>query len=77
MLGVYGGLTHTNLMSTESTPARIEARLPVEETGMIRLSIEDQQRFAEALINPPPLAPAMNRAIERHRRPFRPADGDV
>jgi uncharacterized protein (DUF1778 family) len=44
---------------------------------MIRLSVEDQRRFAEALINPPPLAPAMKRAIKRHRRLFGPVDGDA
>ena len=41
---------------------------------MIRLSSEDQQRFAEALIDPPPLTPAMKRAIERHRLLFGPVD---
>jgi hypothetical protein len=51
--------------------------LPMEQDGTIRLSIEDQQRFAEALINPPPLTPAMKRAIEHHRRLFGPTHGDV
>jgi uncharacterized protein (DUF1778 family) len=44
------------------------ARKTIEDAEMIRLSVDDQQRFADALINPPPLAPAMLRAIERHRR---------
>lgn len=55
--------------------ASAAARKTIEEAGMIRLSIEDQQAFAEALIHPPPLAPAMKRAIKRHRRLFGPADG--
>ncbi len=40
----------------------------IEETEIIRLSAEDQRIFAEAILNPPPLAPAMERAIERYRR---------
>jgi uncharacterized protein (DUF1778 family) len=35
---------------------------------IIRLSVEDQRAFAEAMLNPPPLTPAMERAIERCRR---------
>lgn len=48
--------------------ASAAARRTIEDAEMLKLSFEDQQRFAEALINPPPLAPAMTRAIERHRR---------
>ena len=36
-------------------------------TTVVKLSAEDQQRFAEALIAPAPLTPAMERAISRHR----------
>ena len=56
--------------------ASAAARKTIEDAGMIRLSVEDQRRFAEALISPPPLAPAMKRAIKRHRRLFGPVDGD-
>jgi uncharacterized protein (DUF1778 family) len=38
----------------------------VEEAQIIRLSIEDQRAIAEAILNPPPLAPALKRAIARH-----------
>jgi hypothetical protein len=31
------------------------------------VSVKDQHRFAEALISPAPLTPAMERAILRHR----------
>jgi uncharacterized protein (DUF1778 family) len=31
------------------------------------LSVQDQRAFAEAMLNPPPLSPAMERAIERYR----------
>jgi uncharacterized protein (DUF1778 family) len=47
--------------------AQEAAQRTIEETQIIRLSIEDQRAFAEAILNPPPLAPAMERAIERYR----------
>lgn len=56
--------------------ASAAARKTIEEAGMIPLSAEDQQRFAAALINSPPLTPAMKRAIKRHRRLFGAVDGD-
>lgn len=45
-----------------------DAQRTIEEAQIIRLSEEDQQRFANHLLNPPPLAPAMERAIEARRR---------
>jgi uncharacterized protein (DUF1778 family) len=54
--------------------ASAAARKTIEEAGMIRLSVDDQRGFAEALIDPPPLKPAMKRAIKRHRRLFGPAE---
>jgi uncharacterized protein (DUF1778 family) len=47
--------------------AQEAAHRTIEEAQIIRLSVEDQRRFAEALLNPAPLAPAMERAIERYR----------
>ena len=47
--------------------ARDAAHRTIEETQIIRLSVEDQRAFVEAVLNPPPLAPAMERAIERYR----------
>jgi uncharacterized protein (DUF1778 family) len=44
------------------------AHRTIEETQIIRLSVEDQRAFAEAILNPPPLTPAMERAIERYRK---------
>ncbi|MEW6737722.1 MAG: DUF1778 domain-containing protein [Acidobacteriota bacterium] len=38
----------------------------IEATNIIRLSLEDQQRFVELLLNPPPLVPAMERARQAH-----------
>jgi uncharacterized protein (DUF1778 family) len=42
----------------------------IEETHVIRLSIEDQQAFVELLLNPPPPTPAMERAKEAHAELF-------
>ena len=45
-----------------------DAHRTIEEAQIIRLSVDDQQRFADALLNPPPLAPAMQRALLAHQR---------
>jgi uncharacterized protein (DUF1778 family) len=50
------------------TAAQEAAHKTIEEAEIIRLSLEDQRAFAEAILNPPPLAPALKRAFERHRR---------
>lgn len=44
------------------------ARQTIEETQIIRLAVEDQRAIAEAILNPPPLSPALDRAIKRHRK---------
>jgi uncharacterized protein (DUF1778 family) len=46
--------------------AQEAAHRTIEETSLIRLSAEDQRRFVELLLNPPELAPAMNRAMQAH-----------
>ena len=48
------------------------ARKTIEDAELLRLSAEDQRQFADAMINPKPLAPAMERAIKRHRRLIEP-----
>ncbi len=48
--------------------AQDAAHRTIEETQIIRLSVEDQRAFAAAILDPPPLAPALERAIERHSR---------
>lgn len=45
-----------------------EAHQTIEDAQIIRLSVSDQQRFAELLLNPPPLAPAMKRALKARKR---------
>jgi uncharacterized protein (DUF1778 family) len=51
--------------------AQEAARKTIEESTVIKVSAEDQERFAEALIAPAPLTPAMERAISHHRRLIR------
>ncbi len=43
------------------------AQQTIEEMQIIRLSVDDQRAIAEAILNPPPLTPAMARAIDRYR----------
>jgi uncharacterized protein (DUF1778 family) len=47
--------------------AQDAAHRAIEDASIIRLSIEDQRRFAEALLNPEPLTPSMERAVSRYR----------
>lgn len=46
--------------------AQEAAHRTIEETHLIRLSVEDQQRFVDLLLNPPPLSPALARARDAH-----------
>ncbi len=48
------------------TAAQEAAHKAIEETQIIRLSMEDQQRFVELLLNPPPLSQALERARLAH-----------
>ena len=47
--------------------AQEAANRAIEETQIIRLSIEDQHAFAAAILNPPEPTPALRRAFRRHR----------
>ena len=47
--------------------AQEAANKAIEDAYVIRLSIEDQERFANLLLDPPALTPAMERAREAHR----------
>lgn len=46
--------------------AGVEARRVVEEAEIMRLGREDQIRFAEAILNPPPANERLTRAAQRH-----------
>ncbi len=50
--------------------ARNAAERTIKRTEIIRLSAEDQQRFAKLLLDPPVPTPAMRRAFEHHRALF-------
>ena len=45
-----------------------DAHQTIEDAQIIRLSVDDQRRFADRLLNPPPLAPAMKRALKARKR---------
>ncbi len=47
--------------------AQEAANRAIEEAQIIRLSLEDQRAFAEAILNPPEPTPALRRAFARHR----------
>ena|SRR5437870_802795 len=50
--------------------AQDAASRTIAETEIIRLSVEDQRRIAEAILNPPNPTPALRRAFQRHRALF-------
>jgi uncharacterized protein (DUF1778 family) len=47
--------------------ARAAAYRTIEETEVIRLSLQDQRQIAEALLNPPEPTPALKKAFRRRR----------
>jgi len=51
--------------------AREAAQRTIEETHLILLSVEDQRRFVELLLDPPAPAPALERAKRAHARLIR------
>jgi uncharacterized protein (DUF1778 family) len=51
--------------------AQDAARKTIEETQIIRLSVEDQRAFAAAILDPPAPSAALVRAAEAHRRLIR------
>jgi len=51
--------------------AQEAANRTIEEAQLIRLTIDEQRRFVDLLLNPPPLSPAMQRAKKAHARLIR------
>ena len=47
--------------------AQEAARRIIEETQVIRLSVDDQRAFVDAILNPPAPTDAMRRAAAAHR----------
>lgn len=54
---------------TEFVVAAVQeaAQRTVAEAEVIRLSLADSKRFADALLSPPPPSPALERAFARRR----------
>ena len=50
--------------------AREAACRAIEESDIIRLSVQDQRRIAEAILKPPAPARALRRAFKRRRELF-------
>lgn len=50
------------------TAAHDAAKRAIEEAYIIRLTLEDQRKFAEALINPPKPNAALKRAARLHAK---------
>lgn len=44
------------------------AHRAIEQTEIIRMSLANQERFAQALLSPPKATPALKRAFARHRK---------
>ena len=61
------GRTLTDFVVAAADEAACRA---IEETEIIRLSIEGQRQIAEAILNPPPAAPALKKAAKRYRELF-------
>jgi uncharacterized protein (DUF1778 family) len=47
--------------------AQEAAARAIEETQIIRLSVEDQRAIAAAILDPPPPTPALRRAVQAYR----------
>ena len=48
--------------------AQEAAKLAIEDAQIIRLSLEDQRMFMDAILNPDPPSPALLKAAAAHRR---------
>lgn len=59
------GRTLTDFVVAAASEA---ARKAIEDMEILRLSAVDQARVAEAVLDPPDPAPALVRALKRHRR---------
>ena len=61
------GRTVTDFVTSAALDA---AQRAIEQAEIIRLSLDDQQRFIQALLSPPPPSPALKRAMARHDELF-------
>ncbi len=61
------GRTLTDFVAAAADEAACRA---IEETEIIRPSIEGQRQFAEAILHPPAPTKAWRKAVKRHRELF-------
>ena len=61
------GRTLTDFVVAAADEAACRA---IEQTEIIRLSVEDQRQIAEAILNPPEPTPALRKAYRRYRELF-------
>jgi uncharacterized protein (DUF1778 family) len=61
------GRTLTDFVVAAADEAACRA---IEETEIIRLSMEGQRQIAEAILNPPAATPALKKAAKRYRELF-------
>ena len=61
-------LTGRSISDFVVSAAHDAAQRAIENDGIIRLSAEDQARFAQALIDPPAPNAALKRAVRSHAR---------
>lgn len=61
------GRTLTDFVVAAADEAACRA---IEQTEIIRLSIEGQRQIAEAILHPPEPTPALRKAFRRHRELF-------
>ena len=59
------GRTMTDFVITAVQDAALRA---IEQAGVIRLSLADQECFAQALLSPPAQTPALKRAFARRSK---------
>lgn len=53
------------------TAAQDAARRAIDDAAVIRLTLEGQRQFAEAILNPRPAPAGFRRAVARHRQLIR------
>ena len=61
------GRTLTDIVVAAADEAACRA---IEQTEIIRLSLDDQRQIAEAILNPPEPTPALRKAFRRYRKLF-------
>ncbi len=67
LIGRAAALEGLSISSFVVQRALDAALASIERQEVVKLSVRDSERIAEALINPPHPAPALQRAAERHR----------